>query len=255
MSTRAALAAFTVALASASLLLATPSPAHADDSTAVIDKAIQALGGEANLAKVKAASWKSKNKIVFNGNENTGTGAVAFQGLDHYRQEFEGDFNGNHFKAVTLLNGDKGSRHFGDNNQDLDKEGLANAKRTVYLAVVPVTILPLKDKQFKVESIPDETVNGKPQAGVKVTAPDGKDFKLYFDKETGLPARLVAKVAGFMGDEFTQETSFSDYKEVGGIKKAMKTVSKRNGEPFREEQITEFTVVEKVDPKTFTDAG
>ena len=97
-------------------------------------------------------------------------------------------------------------------------------------------------------------MGGKALAGVKVTPPDGKEFKLYFDKESGLPVRMVAKVAGFMGGEFTQETTFSDYKEVEGIKKAMKIVSKRDGEPFTEQQITEFKVLDKVDPKTFTDA-
>lgn len=251
MSTRAV---FAVALVTTSLLFAAPGRVRADDSAAVIDKAITALGGEANLGKVKAAAWKSKNKITFNNNDAEGTGQVTVQGLDHYRQEFEGDFGGNHFKAVTILNGDKGSRHFGDNNQDLDKDGVANLKRTAYLTLIPVTILPLKDKQFKVESIADETVDGKAQAGVKVTPPDGKEFKLYFDKATGLPARLVAKVAGFMGGEFTQETTFSDYKEVEGIKKAMKSVSKRDGERFTEQQITEFKVLDKTDPKTFTDA-
>jgi hypothetical protein len=248
-------AAFAIALVTAGLLFAAPGRVRADDSTAVIDKAIAAMGGEANLGKVKAASWKSKNKLTFNGNENEGAGQVTMQGLDHFRQEFEGDFGGNHFKAVTVLNGDKGSRHFGDNNQEMDKEGLVNLKRTVYLAVIPVTILPLKDKQFKVESIADETVGGKAQAGIKVTPPDGKEFKLYFDKETGLPVRMVAKVAGFMAGEFTQETTFSDYKEVEGIKKSMKSVSKRDGEPFMEQQITEFKLVDKPDPKTFTDAG
>lgn len=247
-------AAAAITLVTASLLFVSPGRVRADDSSAVVDKAITALGGEANLSKVKAASWKSKNKITFNGNDAEGSGQVVVQGLDHYRQEFEGDFGGNHFKAVTVLNGDKGSRHFGDNNQDLDKDGIANLKRTAYLALIPVTILPLKDKQFKVESVADETVDGKAQAGVKVTAPDGKDFKLYFDKATSLPARLVAKVAGFMGGEFTQETTFSDYKEVEGIKKAMKSVSKRDGERFTEQQITEFKVLDKPDPKTFTDA-
>jgi hypothetical protein len=243
-----------VATITAGVLMFVQQPLRADDSMAVVDKAIKALGGEESLGKVKAFSVKSKTKITFNGNENEATTQVTAQGLDHYRQELEGDFGGNHVKGITLLNGDKGSRRFGDNNTDLDKEGIANLKRTAYLATIPVTILPLKEKQFKLESIADETIGGKPAAGIKVTGPEGKDFKVYFDKDTGLPARIVAKVAGFQGGEFTQENNFSDYKEVDGIKKAMKIVSKRDGEPFMDQQITEFKVLDKVDPKTFTDA-
>jgi hypothetical protein len=178
---------------------------------------------------------------------------MTIQGLDHVRQEFEGQFNGNTVKGVTLLAGDKGSRHFGDNNNDLDKAGVANQKQTVYLQVIPITMLPLKDKSYKLEGIAEETVDGKPQTGIKVMPADGKEFKIYFDKESGLPVRLVAKVAGFNGMEFTQETTFSEYKEMAGIKKATKIVSKRDGQKFMDQLITEFKALDTVDPKVFTD--
>ena len=97
---------------------------------------------------------------------------------------------------MAVLNGEKGWRKFGDQNMDMDADAIKNEKRTVYLMVVPATIVPLKSKGFKVESAPDESVKGKPAAVLKVTGPDGKDFTLYFDKESGLPVRLVAKVIG-----------------------------------------------------------
>jgi hypothetical protein len=58
---------------------------------------------------------------------------------------------------------------------------------------------------------------------------------------------------GFMGDEFTQETTFSDYQDMAGIKKATKISSKRDGEKFTEAQITEFKLLETVDAKTFAE--
>jgi hypothetical protein len=152
-----------------------------------------------------------------------------------------------------LLAGDKGSRQFGDNHSDMDAAAIANQKQAVYLQMIPVTMLSLKDKAFKVEGIADETVGGKPQTGLKVTPADGKEFKIYFDKDTGLPVRLVAKVAGFNGMEFTQETTFADYKAMAGIKKATKIVSKRDGMKFIDQEITEFKVLDSVDSKVFTD--
>lgn len=56
-----------------------------------------------------------------------------------------------------------------------------------------------------------------------------------------------------MGDEFTQETTFSDYQDMGGIKKATKIQSKRDGEKFIDQQITEFKVLDQVDTKTFAE--
>jgi hypothetical protein len=240
----------------AALLLTGATPARADDAgdaTAILDKAIKALGGEEKVNKVlAAAAWKGKGTITFMGVDNPITTQSTIQGFDRVRQEFEGDFGGNTFKGVTILAGDKGWRDFGGELSALDKESLANEKRTAYLALIPITVLPLKGKEFKVATIGEESSGGKPSVGIKATGPDGKEFKLYFDKETSLPVKMVAKVAGFMGDEFTQETTFSDYQEMAGIKKATKIQSKRDGEAFITQQITEFKLLETVDPKTFS---
>jgi hypothetical protein len=229
-----------------------PARADAKEAQALLDKAIKALGGEAKLGQVKAATWKGKGKITFGDNANEFTSQVTVQGLDHFRQEFEGEFGGNKVKGVTVLAGDKGWRKFGDMSIDMDKDAVANEKRTVYLQVIPVTLVPLKDKGFKIDTAGEEKVGGKSAAGITATGPDGKEFKLYFDKDSGLPVKLVAKVVGFMGDEFTQETTFDNYKDFGGIKKATKVENRRNGEKFLEQEITEFKVLDKVDPKTFT---
>jgi hypothetical protein len=227
--------------------------ADAPDANAILDKAIKAIGGEEKLSKVKVASWKAKGTVTFGGNDNPVTTQSTMQGLDHARLELEGEFGGNPFKGVTVVAGDKGWRDFGGNRMDLDKDALANEKRTIYLMWVPITILPLKGKEFKVEAIAEENAGDKPAAGIKATGPDGKELRLYFDKESGLLAKMVAKVIGFMGDEYTQETTFSDYQEMGGIKKATKLQSKRDGEKFIEQQITEFKVLDEVDAKTFAE--
>src|SRR5947209_12540047 len=141
--------------------------ADAKDATAILDKAIKALGGEEKLSKIKAASWKTKGTISFGGNDNEVTTESIVQGLDHFRREFEGDFGGNKFKGITVLAGDKGWRKFGE-NQELDKDAVATEKRTVYLSMIPTTIVGLKSKEFKSAPISDDTVNGKPAAGIKV---------------------------------------------------------------------------------------
>jgi hypothetical protein len=223
------------------------------DTNAILDKAIKALGGEEKLGTVKAVTWKGKGKINFGGNENEFTSQATVQGLDKYRGEFEGDFGGNKVQGVTVVNGDKGWRKFGDNKMDLDKDGLANEKRNLALQIIPATVLPLKQKEFKVEAAGEEKVGDKPAVAIKVTGPDGKDFKLYFDKESGLPVRLIAKVVGFDGQEFTQETTLGNYKDFGGRKRATKIENKRDGEKFVEVEITEFKVLDKVDPKTFAE--
>ena len=99
--------------------------------------------------------------------------------------------------------------------------------------------------------VPMLGASGYEAVGVDPVAPDGKDFKLSFDKESGLPVKLLAIVRGFQGDEFTQETNYSDFTEFDGIKRAKKIETKRNGETFIKLEVIEFKVIEKVDPKAF----
>lgn len=233
--------------------LGSSAPAADDkDATAVLDKAIKALGGADKLA-AKAFSWKVKGTLVFNGSDNEFTSTSTAQGLDHLRGEFNGDFGGNKITAVTVLKGDKGWRKFGEMASELDKDQLANEKRNLYLAVVPVTLLPLKGKGFKVEAAGTEKVGDKPATVLKVTGPDGKDFKLLIDTESHLPVRMSAKVMGFMGEEYTREWTFDKYKEFKGIKKATKVTSTRDGEKFIDEEVVEFKPLDKADDKTFTE--
>jgi hypothetical protein len=231
--------------------------ARADDKdpTAILDKAIKALGGEEKLKKAEALSWKSKGTITLGGNENEVKVHATAMGLVHYRQDLDGEFGGEPRRIVIVLAGDKGWRKFGEEPMAMDDDGVANQKRNTYLLVVPMTLVPLKGKDFKLEAAGEEKVDDKPAVGIRVTGPDQKDFTLYFDKESGLPVKQVAKVAGFQGDEHTQETTYKDYKEFDGIKKATKVESKRDGENFLKSEITEFKVLDKdkVDPKTFSE--
>ena len=135
----------------------------------------------------------------------------------------------------------------------MDADALANQKRGTYLEILPVTLVPLKGKDFKLEAAGEEKVNDKPAVGIKVTGSDQKDFTLYFDKESGLPVKLVARVVGFQGMEYTQDTTYKDYKDFDGIKKATKVDTKRDGEDFIKSEITEFKVLDKVDAETFSE--
>lgn len=231
-------------------------PARAADeggAAAIIDKAIAAIGGEAKLKAAKGATWKTKGKIFFGDNESEYTGVATVAGLDHFRQEFEGDFGGNKVKGVTVVAGDKGWRKFGENSMEMDAEAVANERRIVYLQMAPALLTPLKSNDFKLETSGNQKVGEADAVAVKGTGPDGKDFTLYFDKTSGLPLKLSARVIGFGGQEFLDETTYRDYKEFGGIKKATKIDVKHDGQRFIESEVTDFKLLDKVDEETFTE--
>jgi hypothetical protein len=64
--------------------------------------------------------------------------------------------------------------------------------------------------------------------------------------------KLIApKVADWMGEEKTQETTFSNFKEFGGVKRCTKTETKRDGEKFMSVEISEYKTADKLDLKLF----
>jgi hypothetical protein len=215
-----------------------------------VDKAVRALGGADKLAKVKAASWTAKGTLTYQGNQIPITLRIIARGIDHFRRESEIETGAAPMRGTTVVAGDRGWSKFTD-VVELDKEKLANQRRLAYLSVIPVFVLPLKGTGFKLEAAADETVSGRPAAGLKVTPPDGKDFLLYFDKESGLPVRLVAKVLDPRGVEYTDDTTFADYKPAEGIQKATKVESKRDGEKAAELQVSDFKVLDHVDAEAF----
>jgi hypothetical protein len=227
--------------------------AHADEAAAlaILDKGIKAIGGAEKLATAKIMSWKAKGTFSFGENENPIDGEVLVKGITHFRSSIDGEFNGNAFKAITIVNGEKGWRKFADNLMELDGDGLASEKRNTYLMVAPVTLVQLKEKAFKLDTAGEEKVGEKPAVGIKVVGPDGKDFKIFFDKESGLPVKMVATVLGFQGDEFSMERYYSAYKDFGGIKRATKVVAKRDGDKFIDEEISDFKILDKVPADAF----
>ncbi|MGQ0634868.1 MAG: hypothetical protein ACT4QC_09680 [Planctomycetaceae bacterium] len=231
-----------------------PGASRADevsDAKAIVDKAISALGGADKLSNAKGYAWKAKGKISFGGNQGEFSSSTTVGGMDRSRSEFDGDFGGQPVKGVTVVNGDKGWRSFGGATAELDSPGLTNERRNLYLQVVSITLLPLKSSGFTIKSAGEGKVGDKPVMVVKATGPDTKEFKLYFDKATGLLAKLEAMVGNAEGQEFLQETTYEDYKEMGGIMKATKVSNKRDGERFIEQQVTEFNLLAEPDAKAF----
>jgi hypothetical protein len=222
------------------------------DAEALLDKGIKALGGEANLTKFKAATWKGKGKIHLGDETADFTGEWALQAPDQFRVALEVAGKQGTFKQVRVLNGDKGwIKIDNEETNDLPKETLAEEKKNMHAHWV-ATLVPLKDKSLKLGPLPEGKVGDRPAVGVKVTGPDGREFRLFLDKETGFPLKSEWQVKDpRSGKDITQEVTYADYKDVDGIKRAMKLTVQRDGKLFAEQEVNDFKPLEKLDDKTF----
>src|SRR5262249_17540947 len=148
-------------------------------------------------------------------------------------------------------NGDKGWVKLNDNLDELDQDALKEEKDLLYVNSLTM-IGPLADKELSFAPLGESKVNDKPAVGVKVSSKGHRDVNLYFDKDNGLLVKMEVRVKDMMsGQELAQEVLYSDYKEIEGIKRPMKSTIKRDGKVFVEVTWSDYKILEKLDDKTF----
>src|SRR5207244_5359870 len=202
------------------------------DAKGIVDKAIKALGGEEKLAKHKAATSKGKGKINLMGNEIEFTFEATVQPPKQSRRRFEADVSGTKFERTIVFNGDKGWINMMGNTDEMSQDQLAAEREDLYAAWV-ATLEPLKDAAFKLAPLGEIKVGDRPAVGVKVSHKDHKDVSLYFDKDKGLLLKVQRRAKDAMsGQEFDQESFYSDYQEDNGIQRPRKQKTKRDRNDF-----------------------
>lgn len=191
-----------------------------DRAKELVAKAIKASGGEAKLASLKAGACKAKGTIQQNGVQLTAKLDVVWQGLDQYRITVALDFNGQTSNALMVINGDKGWAKNLDQDKvdEASKDDLPEIKATLYALRMPLLLPALLDKAVKLSPLAEIEIDGRAALGVTVAHKGRKDVNLFFDKETGLPAKSELRIADRKDKKKTIAFLYRDYKENNGLK-------------------------------------
>jgi hypothetical protein len=224
-----------------------------DDPKEIVAKAIKAHGGEEFLTKNKAAQLKSKGKINIPGaGEFDFTQETAFMLPDKFRDSIEFTVMNMKINVVTVVNGEKVSLEL--NGKEID--GADKVKKAIQDTghVMDVgRLVTLKDKAYELSLIGEDKVEGKKVIGVRVTKKGQKDVSVFFDKETGLIAKLEYRGAEPGTDnEVNEERIVKEYeKNKDGIPLAKKVLIKHDGKTFLEAEVLEIKYFEKLDDSEF----
>ncbi len=216
-----------------------------DDARGIVNKAIEAIGGEAKLAKHNAVTFKEKGTYYGMGEGFPFIGIYAVQWPSQFRMEIEGVF-------TIVLDGDKGWVMSGGDTKEMSKEQITtqlNDHRAAWMS----TLLPLKDKAFTLKTLKDAKVGKHETRVVEAKRKDFPMMKFYFDKASNLLVKMEhkTKAAEMEFKEVTADTVFSDYRVVDGVKVAHKMVMHRDGKLFVEAEVTEMNAAGKLDAKMF----
>ena len=192
------------------------------EAQTIIDKAIRAMGGEANLAKLKAVTWKSRGTFQFKSAPNPFISQWAMQGRNHYRKIRDEAENGATNRTILVLDEDRGwFRNHKNALITFPTNGLAGLRQENFLHWIALR-LDLTDKAITLSALGQSLVDGRGVQGIKIIHRDLHDvhFELLFDADTGLLTKLITKNS--YKDAPPEERTFSEYSETGGIKYATK---------------------------------
>jgi hypothetical protein len=223
------------------------------DLRATIAKAVQAVGGEARQAKYQGMTMKGSGTFYGLGEGIPFVGEWHFQGHKQSRFVLEIKVMNQALTFTQIVNGDKGWVKFNEEVKAMPEGELAEEKEDMYAKWV-CSLLPLKDKAFKLTALGEVKVDDKTAQGVRVSREGKRDINLYFDKTSGLLVKSehqVKDVKGGGDKDMSQETIFADYKEFKGTKYPTKIHIKRDGNQFVDADMTEIRPVEMVDEAMF----
>jgi acetyl esterase/lipase len=234
------------------LLLAPPSLSAAEDARAIIEKAIQAHGGEAKLARLKTVTSKAKG-TVNRGSEVSFTSETVWQWPDRLKNVVQLATNPPTTFVETIA-GDERWSHRDGKSHPLDgvkwDELRAQAHVRRLLLLTPL----LQDNIYELSALEEIRIDDRPALGVRVVCPGERDVKLYFDADT----RRLAKVERRIYDEaakkeLLQEEFFRDYEDIDGVPTAKKQTWRRDGKKGREMTFSEVRYPDRLDAALFAD--
>jgi hypothetical protein len=228
------------------LLLAVGYAPAQDDARAMIEKAINAQGGEAKVAKLRVVKIKVKGKGTF-----PGIGDAEFVLEDTWQMpaQYKTVMRLKGVEMVQVVNGDKGWASFNGMVQPLGKEDMAEFKEQKYAEDLERLGF-LGDKRLTLSIAKEATFAENPAIAVKVAAEGHRDVTLYFDKASSL---LIGRkhVIVEAGKEIVQEVVYGNFKDHDGLKHFMKITAKRDGKKFVEGEVVEIKFPDKFDDKDF----
>ena len=171
--------------------------AHADDASTgartIIEEAVRANGGVDRLARTLSMTRTGKCEVFGLDKPIKGPGEypVKLPGLYRWSAVFE--VKGGKTALQNAISGDKGLRLRGRRTQGFEQAGTGRVSTDGlrHLARRPDAVA--QERTFELSPVPPVDVGGNPAVGVKVSAKDRPDVKLFFDKTTHLLAKVEWK--------------------------------------------------------------
>ena len=222
------------------------------DLRAIIDNAVKAHGGKANLAKYPAKIMKGDGKYHGLGEAVDFSLEISSQN-NQWRFGMDMKIMGFDLKLISVVNGDKSWEQVNDDVKDMPADHLAEHKEQMHASAV-ISLLPLEKKDYKLSPLGDVKVGDQLAAGVRVSKEGRRDVNLFFDKAKGHLVKseyMIKDIKGSGEQEISQTIFYFDYKEFQGPRLPSRMVIERDAKKFVDIHLTDIQLLERLDDSTF----
>lgn len=225
--------------------------AGGDEAGAILDKAIKAHGLKGKADQTPGYRAKNKGTIHVANLDLEFSQDISVQVPDKFKEVMEMTVMGNKVMVTTVFNGKEGWIKANNMDVPVKDELLAEFKEVAYSMTLAQGLF-LKDKAIKLGLLGEVQVKGKPAVGLRVSKEGHKELAFYFDKGTGLMAKMERRARDFMsGQEVTEERIITEYQDLKGRKIAKKAEIMRDGKLFLEVEVVEAQFVDKLGDAEF----
>jgi hypothetical protein len=224
--------------------------AGGNQADALIAKAVKAHFPGGLDTKNKGMRSKNKGTLQVAGLELEFTQEISVQ-APKFKEVMELTVMNKTVKVTTVYNGKDAWIRADDKDVPINDDILAEFKEAAYTMSLMEGVF-TKDKDVKFSVVGEVQVKGKPAIGLTVSREGKKDIGLFFDKATGLIAKVEMRKRDLMsGQELTEERFVTEYQEKEGRMIAKKVELFRDGKEFLKADVLEVQILEKLEDSEF----
>lgn len=220
-----------------------------NDPQAIIDRAIKAVG--ADQLESQSAWIRTKGTLDLLGGINF-TQEISTLQPDKFKESMDMEVMGQKINTVTVYDGKNCWINANGREVPVNETLMKEIKEAANLFKI-ARLLRLKTKSdYTLSPLGEAQVNGKPADGVKIATKGFRDVNIYFDKKTGLTAKVERTALDTMTQqEVSEERIILEYQDIDGHKVPKKVLVNRNGKKFMEAEVVEYKANPKLEAGDF----
>ena len=198
----------------------------ATDADALVARAVAAKGGASRLRSVRTLRVQAVTTVEARGSrtEFPATTSIRYPGGFRSDSQLPGGRLIQVFNAGVAWFQDAGGVHDAP-------AGMAEQMRAAVQRDSVMLLLALADGELIARRLPDTADGGRTLAVLEVALPGTPAVTLLLDPATALIIKARYRVPGTAGEDVTAEETYSDYRDVQGLKVAFATSVRREGAP------------------------